>query len=310
VSHSGPMLSTRRLVCDFRGFRAVNKVDLAVAEESVHALVGPNGAGKTTLFNMLTGFLVPTSGRVELNGRDVTGFAPERIARLGVARSFQITSLFPRLTVREHVELALLSRSSVRWRFWRTSRLGRNHSDQAMEVLAHVGLSEFSESTADSLPYGRKRALELAIALALEPKVLLLDEPTAGMGMEDVDRTVALIAKVRQGRTVVLVEHNMSVVSRLADQVTVLQGGRVLVQGSYEEVRRDERAITAYLGSPDVAHLRAPNPSGFPRADLSSERPGDATIMGQPKSANGYGRRFGSSYDGDPGSTDRWGQHV
>jgi branched-chain amino acid transport system ATP-binding protein len=247
------MLRTRRLVRDFRGFRAVDSVDLDVAAGSVHAMVGPNGAGKTTLFNLLTGFLRPTSGRVELDGRDVTGLPPERIAQLGVARSFQITSLFPQLTAREHVELALLRRSGLAWRFWRSSRLIGRYADEAMSVLDQVDLVPLASSTADSLPYGRKRALELAIAIALNPRLLLLDEPTAGMGLEDVDRTVDLIAKVRAGRTVVLVEHNMSVVSRLADRVTVLQAGRVLVEGPYDDVRHDERVITAYLGSPDVA---------------------------------------------------------
>jgi len=248
------VLRTRQLVRDFRGFRAVDQVDLDVADGSVHALVGPNGAGKTTLFNLLTGFLAPTSGRFELGGRDVTGVSPERISRLGVARSFQITSLFPQLTAREHVELALQSHTGLGWRFWRSAKLMHRYTDRALALLGEVGLGEVAESTADSLAYGRKRALELAIALALEPKVLLLDEPTAGMGLEDVDRTVELIARVRAGRTVVMVEHNMSVVGRLADRVTVLQAGRVLVEGPYSEVRDDQRVIAAYLGSADVAH--------------------------------------------------------
>jgi branched-chain amino acid transport system ATP-binding protein len=247
------MLRTRSLVRDFRGFRAVNEVNLDVAAGSVHALVGPNGAGKTTLFNLLTGFLAPTSGRVELDGHNVTGLPPERITRLGVARSFQITSLFPQLTARDHVELALMSGSGLAHKFWRSAKLVHRFADRAMTILDQVNLAEFALSTADSLPYGRKRALELAIALALQPKLLLLDEPTAGMGLEDVDRTVELIAKVRTGRTVVMVEHNMSVVGRLADRVTVLQAGRVLVEGGYDEVRNDDRVITAYLGGADAA---------------------------------------------------------
>jgi branched-chain amino acid transport system ATP-binding protein len=254
MHRSPPMLRTRGLARDFRGFRAVDGVDLEVAEGSTHALVGPNGAGKTTLFNLLTGFLAPTGGRVEIAGQDVTGFPPEKITRIGVARSFQITSLFPQLTAREHVELARQSRSGLGWRFWRSARLMHRYRDQAMSDLADVGLDEFSESTADSLPYGRKRALELAIALALEPKLLLLDEPTAGMGLEDVERTIGLIAKVRSGRTVVMVEHNMNVVGQLADRVTVLQAGRVLVEGPYADVRTDERVIAAYLGSADAEH--------------------------------------------------------
>ena len=252
MHRSPPMLRTRGLARDFRGFRAVDGVDLEVAEGSTHALVGPNGAGKTTLFNLLTGFLTPTAGRVEVAGQDVTGLPPEKITRIGVARSFQITSLFPQLTAREHVELAHQSRSGLGWQFWRSAKVMHRYRERAMSDLADVGLADVAESTADSLPYGRKRALELAIALALEPKLLLLDEPTAGMGMEDVERTIALIAKVRSGRTVVMVEHNMNVVGQLADRVTVLQAGRVLVEGPYAEVRTDERVITAYLGSADA----------------------------------------------------------
>jgi branched-chain amino acid transport system ATP-binding protein len=248
-----PILSARGLTRDFRGFRAVDGVDLDIAEGGVHALVGPNGAGKTTLFNLLTGFLAPTSGRIEMAGTDITGLPPERIARLGLARSFQITSLFPQLSVREHVELALLGKRES-WHFWRSDRLLRKHSDRAGELLELVGLAGHAAQTADSLAYGRKRALELALALALDPKVLLLDEPTAGMGAEDIDRTVELIRRVRSGRTVVLVEHNMNVVGALAEQVSVLQAGRVLAEGTYAEVRADERVIAAYLGTADAAH--------------------------------------------------------
>ncbi len=242
-------LVARGLTRDFRGFRAVDEVDLDVAAGTVHALVGPNGAGKTTLFNLLTGFLAPTAGRIELAGHHITGLAPEAVARLGVARSFQITSLFGQLTAGEHVELALQAAQGGGWRFWRSDKLLHRHRPRAGELLAMVGLGEFESSKADSLSYGRKRALELALALALDPKVLLLDEPTAGMGAEDVERTVELIGRVREGRTVVMVEHNMSVVGALADRVTVLQAGRVLAEGSYAEVRANEAVITAYLGS-------------------------------------------------------------
>ncbi|GLW06978.1 ABC transporter ATP-binding protein [Microtetraspora sp. NBRC 13810] len=249
-----PILSARGLAKEFRGFRAVDGVDLDVAEGSVHALVGPNGAGKTTLFNLLTGFLKPTAGRITLGDRDLTGKPPEQVARLGVARSFQITSLFAQMTPREHVELALASGTGLGWRFWRSDRLLAAKRDRAMELLDRVGLAGYAEVPAGSLAYGRKRALELALALALDPKVLLLDEPTAGMGVEDIDRTVELVRSVRAGRTVVLVEHNMSVVSRLADRVTVLQFGQVLVEGPYAEVRRDPRVINAYLGDADAPH--------------------------------------------------------
>lgn len=248
------ILRTRRICRDFRGFRAVDEVDLDIAEGSIHALVGPNGAGKTTLFNLLTGFLAPTDGRVEIAGRDVTGQPPESIARMGIARSFQITSLFPQLSARDHVELALQSASGLGWRFWRSDRLTHRYRQRALDLLDEVGLVDLDDASADSLPYGRKRALELAIALALDPKVLLLDEPTAGMGLEDVDRTVELIARVRAGRTVVMVEHNMNVVGRLADRVTVLQAGRILVEGPYHDVRNDPRVIAAYLGSANAAH--------------------------------------------------------
>lgn len=242
-------LAARGLTRDFRGFRAVDHVDLDVSAGTVHALVGPNGAGKTTLFNLLSGFLVPSAGRIELAGRDVTGLPPEQVARLGVARSFQITSLFGQLTTCEHVELALQAASRDGWKFWRSEKLMHQHTARARELLEMVGLQEHERSTADSLAYGRKRALELALALALSPTVLLLDEPTAGMGLEDVDRTIELIAQVREGRTVVMVEHNMGVVGALADRVSVLQAGKVLAEGTYAEVRADERVITAYLGS-------------------------------------------------------------
>ncbi len=249
-------MRTRGLRRDFRGFRAVDGVDLDVAPGSLHALVGPNGAGKTTLFNLLTGFLRPSSGTIHLvegdQETDIAGSPPDRIAALGVARSFQITSLFEQLTAREHVELALASRTSLGRKFWVSERVLSRFRDRAGESLDHVGLARLAERPAGSLAYGQKRALELALALALDPKVMLLDEPTAGMGLEDVERTVELIRRVRAGRTVVLVEHNMSVVGSLAERVTVMQRGQVLVEGPYEQVRRDERVVTAYLGDPSA----------------------------------------------------------
>jgi branched-chain amino acid transport system ATP-binding protein len=242
------ILETHQLSKDFRGFRAVNRVDLRVMEGSVHALVGPNGAGKTTLFNLLTGFLKPSEGRIMLFGKDVAGQTPEQIARHGVARSFQITSLFEQLTLLEHVELALQASTSLGYRFWISDKVLRRFEEQARDLLAHVGLEPLALLPAGSLAYGQKRALELALTMATSPRLLLLDEPTAGMGLEDVERTIELIDKVRAGRTVVLVEHNMRVVSSLADRVTVLQYGGVLVEGPYEEVRQDPQVITAYLG--------------------------------------------------------------
>jgi branched-chain amino acid transport system ATP-binding protein len=242
------MLRTRGLIREFSGFVAVNGVDLDVEAGTVHALVGPNGAGKTTLFNLLTGFLKPTAGRIELDGEDVTGLRPERIAQRGVARSFQITSLFEELTLVEHVELALQGRDGHGYRFWRSDKALRRYRAETGDLLEQVGLSAHARKPAGSLAYGQKRALELALALALSPRLLLLDEPTAGMGVEDVARTVELIRRVRADRTVVLVEHNMKVVGDLTDRVTVLQFGKVLAEGPYEEVRNDPRVITAYLG--------------------------------------------------------------
>ena len=243
-----PLLQTRDLTKEFRGFRAVSEVSLDVVRGTVHALVGPNGAGKTTLFNLLTGFLTPTAGSIHYDGRDITGLQPEQIAHLGVARSFQITSLFDQMSAVDHVELALASPTGLGYRFWRSSGQMRRFRERALDLLDQVGLADRSGAAAGSLAYGQKRALELALALALDPQLLLLDEPTAGMGVEDVDRTIALVKKVSAGRTVVFVDHNMHVVGSLADTVTVLQSGRVLAEGPYDQVRNDEAVITAYLG--------------------------------------------------------------
>lgn len=248
TSTQGIALEATGLTKDFRGFRAVNDVDLAVAVGGVHALVGPNGAGKTTLFNLLTGFLTPTSGTITVHGEDVTGLQPEQIAHKGVARSFQITSLFENLTPREHVELALQSRTGLGRTFWRSDRLMRQFRPRGDELLEEVGLIHLAERPAGELAYGQKRALEMALVLALDPAIMLLDEPTAGMGIEDVTRTIDLVRKIAVGRTVVFVDHNMHVVGSLADRVTVLQQGRVLAEGTYAEVRQDPRVITAYLG--------------------------------------------------------------
>jgi branched-chain amino acid transport system ATP-binding protein len=254
VTASGRMaVRTRALTKVFRGFRAVDSVDLEVREGSVHALVGPNGAGKTTLFNLLTGFVSPTSGAITVFDEDVTGRPPEQVARRGVARSFQITSLFETLTSREHVELALAGHSGQGFRFWRSEKLlGRNRT-RVEELLTQVGLMPLADKPVGLLAYGQKRALELSLVLALDPPVMLLDEPTAGMGIEDVDRTIELVRRIAVGRTVVLVDHNMQVVGSLADRVTVLQQGRILAEGPYEQVRDDERVITAYLGEADHA---------------------------------------------------------
>jgi branched-chain amino acid transport system ATP-binding protein len=214
-------VETRALQKDFAGFRAVDGVDLRLEAGRVHALVGPNGAGKTSLFNLLTGFLRPTNGQVLIFGENVTGQRPDQIAKRGVARSFQITSLFEELSVIEHVALALQSRTTLGYGFWRDGAALRRFDSPARAVLDQVGLGELADRPARALPYGQKRALELALALALEPRLLLLDEPTAGMSAEDVHRTIALVAGLSEGRTIVLVEHNMGVVGKLADPAVI-----------------------------------------------------------------------------------------
>ncbi|KGN33260.1 amino acid ABC transporter ATP-binding protein [Knoellia sinensis KCTC 19936] len=239
---------------DFRGFTAVNSVNLEVADNTIHALVGPNGAGKTTLFNLLTGFLQPTSGQILLRGDDIAGKQPEQIAHMGVARSFQITSLFDEMTLVEHLELALASPTGLGYKFWSSRKRLGAFRERSMELLSEVGLADRSGQRAGSLAYGQKRALEIALALANNPSLLLLDEPTAGMGIEDVDRTIELVKKVSPGRAVVFVDHNMHVVGSLADSVTVLQSGEVLAEGTYDQVRNDERVITAYLGETGDTH--------------------------------------------------------
>ena len=243
-----PILEAQGLTKEFRGFRAVDGVSLQVEEGTVHALVGPNGAGKTTLFNLLTKFLKPTAGRILYAGDDITGLRPEQIARRGMARSFQITSLFEQQTVLEHVALALQAPTALGYRFWQSEAILARFREPALAILEQVGLGELANREVHSLPYGQKRALELALVLALDPRLLLLDEPTAGMGLEDVERMIALIRRIRAGRTVVLVEHNMGVVSELADRVTVLQQGSILAEGTYAEVRDNPRVIDAYLG--------------------------------------------------------------
>ncbi len=246
------ILETHELTKEFAGFRAVDRVTLTLEEGVAHALVGPNGAGKTTLFHMLTGFVTPSSGTIIALGQDITGLSPDRISRLGVARSFQITSLFEHRTALEHVVLALHARDPVSFRFWLSEGTVARYRPRAMEVLAEVGLADRARRPAGVLPYGQKRALELALALALSPKILLLDEPTSGMSLEDVHRTIALIKRVRAGRTVLLVEHNMGVVAELSERVIVMQQGRVIADGAYEQVRHDPAVVTAYLGQTDA----------------------------------------------------------
>jgi branched-chain amino acid transport system ATP-binding protein len=233
----------------FRGFVAVQNVELQVEEGSIHALIGPNGAGKTTCFNLLTKFLQPTSGRIRFEGEDITALKPAAIARKGMVRSFQISAVFGHLTVLENVNVALQRARGRNFDFWRSDRLLRKFDERARELLHDVGLGDMIHAQASELSYGRKRALEIATTLALEPRLMLLDEPTAGMTEADVGLIVALIRRIRQGRTILMVEHNLSVVSGLSDRITVLARGQILAQGDYASVSQNPDVITAYLGT-------------------------------------------------------------
>ncbi len=243
------ILETRALTKEFKGFVAVNQVDLQVRRGSIHALIGPNGAGKTTCFNLLTKFLTPTSGQILFDGHDITAETPAHIARRGVIRSFQISSVFPHLSVLENVRVALQRKLNNSFQFWRSERELDRLNPLAIELLREVDLEKYADLTAVELSYGRKRALEIATTLAMAPQLMLLDEPTQGMGLEDVDRIRMLIKKVSVGRTVLMVEHNMSVVSSIADTITVLQRGATLAEGSYEVVSKNPAVIEAYMGS-------------------------------------------------------------
>ena len=242
------ILETRGLTKEFKGFVAVKDVSLKVKRGTIHALIGPNGAGKTTCFNLLTHFLEPTRGQIFFNGRDITGSAPARIARMGLVRSFQISAVFPHLTVLENVRVALQRKLGTSFQFWRTERTLQRLDERALQLLAEVGLQEHAALLAAELPYGRKRALEIATTLALDPEMLLLDEPMAGMGHEDIDRISALIKSVAAERTVLMVEHNLSVVANLSNRITVLTRGRVLAEGDYKTVSADPLVREAYLG--------------------------------------------------------------
>jgi branched-chain amino acid transport system ATP-binding protein len=243
------ILETSALTKEFAGFVAVSDVNLRVRRGHIHALIGPNGAGKTTCFNLLTKFLQPSAGQIRYNGRDITALRPPDIARLGLVRSFQISAVFPHLTALENVRVALQRQHGNSFDFWRSKALLRRYDGRALELLDDVGLSEFATVPAVEMPYGRKRALEIATTLALDPEMMLLDEPTAGMGHEDIDRISALIKRISAKYTILMVEHNLSVVADLSDIITVLTRGRVLAEGSYAELSKDERVKEAYLGA-------------------------------------------------------------
>jgi branched-chain amino acid transport system ATP-binding protein len=243
------ILETRNLTKGFKGFIAVNDVNFKVNRGSIHALIGPNGAGKTTFFNLLTKFLVPTSGAILYKGEDITSLKPEQIAHRGVIRSFQISAVFPHLTVLENVRIGLQRALGTSYHFWKSEKSLYGLHDRAMELLTEVDLDGFADVLTVDLPYGRKRALEIATTLAMEPELMLLDEPTQGMGHEDVGRVTDLIRKVSAGRTILMVEHNMSVVSGICDRISVLQRGSLLAEGSYEEVSKNPQVMEAYMGS-------------------------------------------------------------
>ena len=245
---SDAILQTVGLTKEFRGFVAVNDVNLSIRRGTIHGLIGPNGAGKTTCFNLLTKFLQPTRGSIRYDGRDITGMKPAEVARLGLVRSFQISAVFPHLSVLENVRVALQRQRGGSFDFWRSDSLLRQYDARARELLEDVGLTAYAGLTAGELPYGRKRALEIATTLALDPVMMLLDEPTAGMTHDDVGRIVQLIRRVSAGRTVLLVEHNLTVVSGLCDFITVLARGSVLAEGDYATVARNPDVIAAYLG--------------------------------------------------------------
>lgn len=243
------ILAADGLTKEFKGFFAVNGVDLRVRRGTIHALIGPNGAGKTTCFNLLTKFLSPTRGTITYKGNDITSMSPADIARLGLVRSFQISAVFPHLTALENVRIALQRKRGDSFDFWRSETVLASLNQRAMELLVDVGLSEFANSTAAELSYGRKRALEIATTLALDPEMLLLDEPMAGMAHEDIDRIAALIKRIAANRTVLMVEHNLSVVSSLSDTITVLARGKVLAEGNYAAVSQNPQVIEAYIGA-------------------------------------------------------------
>ncbi|MFT4100137.1 MAG: ABC transporter ATP-binding protein [Burkholderiaceae bacterium] len=248
---SDTILETRNLVKEFKGFVAVNDVSLSVNRGHIHALIGPNGAGKTTVFNLLTKFLSPTRGSIHFNGIDITSERPAQIARRGVIRSFQISAVFPHLTALENVRVGLQRNTGTSFQFWRSDKILKTLDRRAMELLESVDLGAFAHEQTVNLPYGRKRALEIATTLAMEPELMLLDEPTQGMGHEDVDKVTRLIKQVSAGRTILMVEHNMKVISSIADRITVLARGAVLAEGPYAEVSRNPAVMEAYMGTTD-----------------------------------------------------------
>ncbi|SFQ33340.1 ABC transporter ATP-binding protein [Variovorax sp. 770b2] len=248
IAGAPALLTARGLTRSFSGFTAVRNVDLTVRPNTVHSVIGPNGAGKSTLFNLLTRFLEPHAGSILYKDVDVTRMPPAQLARQGVVRSFQISAVFPHLTVAQNVAVPLQRLSGLQKVFWRSTACLSELDDRVHALLLQFGLGEWAHVAAGALPYGRKRALELATTFALEPELVLLDEPMAGLGIEDVARVADLIAGLANEKTIVMVEHNLKVVERLSDTVTVLCRGEVLAEGPYEEVAVDARVLEAYIG--------------------------------------------------------------
>lgn len=242
------ILRAEGLTKQFLGFYAVNNVNLKVRRHSVHALIGPNGAGKTTCFNLLTTFIKPSAGTIHFNGIPIHASHPAAVAEKGLIRSFQISAVFGQLSVLENVRVALQRKSRWNYAFWRSQDVLNALNDRAHELLNMVGLGTWADIPASDLPYGHKRVLELATTLALDPELILLDEPMAGLGHEDIGPITQLIKRVAVGRTVLMVEHNMKVIAELCDQVTVLQSGQILAEGHYDDVSSDPRVIDAYVG--------------------------------------------------------------
>ncbi len=253
------IIETENLSINFKGLWAVKDVNLRVRRGTIHALIGPNGAGKTTCFNLITKFLTPTTGIIRYRGEDITRAKPADVARMGLVRSFQISATFPHLTLLENIRIALQRKLGTSFHFWRSQRSLDLLNDRALQLLDDVGLGEYAHVQAVELPYGRKRALEIATTLALDPEMLLLDEPMAGMGREDIGRISELIRRVAKNRTVLMVEHNLSVVADLSDFITVLARGEILAEGRYEEVSRNPDVIEAYMGSGDSTTGSAAN---------------------------------------------------
>ncbi len=242
------ILQATGLSKQFRGFYAVKDVNLRVRRHSIHALIGPNGAGKTTCFNLLTTFLRPTTGSIQFNDREISASDPATVSSMGLVRSFQISAVFGQMTVLENVRVALQQKAGMTWAFWRRDRTLKVLDARALELIEMVGLTRWLHTPAVELSYGRKRVLELATTIALEPEMILLDEPMAGLGHEDIAPVMEIIRSVAKGRTILMVEHNMKVIAELCDRVTVLQSGQILAEGSYDEVSRDPAVIEAYVG--------------------------------------------------------------